>query len=98
MINGIIFDFNRTIYDPETDVLTDGAIDLLEELHNSGYKMCLLSKRTHPKRREEISLLGLDRYFLDVLVIEGEKKKNILSIVLDVWIFSLKTWLLLEIG
>ena len=73
MINGIIFDFNRTLYDPENDRMTEGAIPLLENLSDLGYKLCLLSKKTSPKRRELISQLGLDKYFMDIQVVEGSK-------------------------
>lgn len=73
MIKGIIFDFNRTIYDPETSKLTSGALDLLDSLKNKGYKMCLLSKKTKEDRIELIIGSGLEKYFSDIRVIDGEK-------------------------
>ena len=74
MIRGIIFDFNRTLYDPETGMLTEGALDLLEHLKAKVYKMCLISKKTTSDRREQISRLGLDGYFLDVQVLDEDAK------------------------
>lgn len=76
MVRGIIFDFNRTLYNPETSSLTSGTLDLLRYLKNSSYKLCLISKKTQEERREQISELGLDLYFPDILVIEGEKTKQ----------------------
>ena len=73
MIKGAIFDFNRTIYDPESDALIEGSLDLLEKLISEGYKLCLLSKKTTKDRRQQISNLGLDEYFLGIQVIEGKK-------------------------
>jgi len=76
MIKGIIFDFNRTLYDPETSSLAPGALEALDRLSEKGYKMCLLSKKTQEDRRERISELGLDKYFLDIQVIEGERREE----------------------
>ncbi len=75
MIKGIIFDFNRTIYDPEKNALTEGAIELLEDL-SSRFQLCLLSKTDEADRRKQISKLGLDKYFKDIQVNEGEKHKS----------------------
>jgi len=76
MSKGIIFDFNRTIYDPDTNRLTEGAMDLLDCLHKKGYNLSLISKKTRPDRREQISRLGLDKYFHLILVIEGGKTEQ----------------------
>ena len=73
MIKGIIFDFNRTLFDPDKNNLNLGVLDLLDELLDAGFKLCLLSKRSQEDRREQISKLGLDKYFLDIQVIEGDK-------------------------
>ncbi|MCK5039474.1 MAG: HAD hydrolase-like protein [Candidatus Aenigmarchaeota archaeon] len=73
---GIIFDFNRTLYNPETNNLTPGVIDLLASLKNSGYRLCLISKATTENRREEISDLGLDPYFVYIQVNEGNKNAS----------------------
>jgi len=76
MIKGIIFDFNRTIYDPEADRLVSGCKDLLENLKKSNYRMCLISKKTKINRREQIFRLELDKYFKKILVIDGQKNKK----------------------
>ena len=77
MIRGIIFDFNRTIFDPEIPGLSRGAIELLEKLKTSGYKMCLISKASSIERKNEISELGLDKYFIDIqVIVEGHKTEQ----------------------
>lgn len=75
MIKGIIFDFNRTIYDPEKNALTEGVIELLEDL-SSRFQLCLLSKTDEADRRKQISELGLDKYFKDIQVNEEEKQES----------------------
>ena len=75
MIKGIIFDFNRTIYDPEKNTLTEGVIGLLEDL-SSRFQLCLLSSGAEAERRKQISELGLDEYFKDIQVNEGEKQES----------------------
>jgi FMN phosphatase YigB (HAD superfamily) len=76
MIKGIIFDFNRTLYDPDTQQLTPGVLKILDTLIKDGYKLCLLSKKTKDERREQIAQLGLDKYFLNIQVVEGEKTES----------------------
>ncbi len=75
MTKGIIFDFNRTIYDPEKNALTEGVIGLLEDL-SLRFQLCLLSKGVEAERRKQISELGLDEYFKDIQVNEGEKQES----------------------
>lgn len=84
MIKGIIFDFNRTIYNPELARINDGVINLLERLVNSGYKLCLLSKKTIRDRRKQISELGLDKYFINIQVIDGDKTEQNFERCIDV--------------
>lgn len=77
MIKGIIFDFNRTIYDPDIPGLTIGSTNLLEKLINDGYKMCLISKASSIERKDEISKLGLDKYFIDIqVIVDGHKTEE----------------------
>ena len=71
MIQGVIFDFNRTLFDPITDKLTEGAITLLEKLKDK-YKLALLSvaiTKTEQERKQQIHDLGLEKYFCWIKVI-----------------------------
>lgn len=47
----IIFDFNRTLFDPEQSALAPGALALLDVAKNKGYTLVLLAKAA-PSRRE----------------------------------------------
>jgi putative hydrolase of the HAD superfamily len=76
MIKGIIWDFNRTLYDPDTSSLTSGAQLVLEDLSRDGYKMCLLSKKTNSNRETLIASLGIDKYFLDIQIVEEIKTED----------------------
>ena len=43
MIKGIIFDFNRTLYLPETEEILENAIKLLQKLKGAGLVLALLT-------------------------------------------------------
>ena len=73
-VSGIIFDFNRTLYDPDTSQVIEGGLELLEKLTLSGHKLALVCKKSASDRSEVIGSLGLDRFFCKVLIIEGNKK------------------------
>ncbi len=74
MCKGVIFDFNRTIYDPQNASLMKGATDLLDFFRDKGLVMSLLSKANQPGREEEIKNLGIETYFVDTIVTYGKKK------------------------
>jgi len=76
MIKGVIFDFNRTLYNPDTNALNEGALELLEKLASSGYKLCLLSKKSEEERKDKILRLGIEKYFIFIEVVEGEKTEK----------------------
>ena len=76
MIKGIIFDFNRTIYDPCTDSLTEGCLKVLDALGDKECRLCLLSVKTRPDREEQIDRLRLKPYFKKILIINEEEQKN----------------------
>jgi FMN phosphatase YigB (HAD superfamily) len=57
----IIFDFNRTLYNPESGELYDGVIELLEKLHKE-HHLFLLSKQ-EGGRGEFLRHLGIADYF-----------------------------------
>jgi len=82
-IRGFIFDFNRTLYDPEKNELIAGVLEILKKLFDSGYKLCLLSKKANLDRRRQISQLGLDKYFIDILVTDGDKNESDFQVCVD---------------
>lgn len=68
----VIFDFNRTLYDPETGSFFPGAIQTLEKLKKKGAVLILLGKGTD-ERMNLINELGLHRYF-DEIIVREEKE------------------------
>ncbi|MCL5427780.1 MAG: HAD hydrolase-like protein [Candidatus Marsarchaeota archaeon] len=83
MIRGVIFDFNRTLYDPDSRQLAEGALQLLGRLRSRGYAMCLISKKSAEDRRGHIASLGIGVYFKRILVIEGSKQEAHFSECMD---------------
>ena len=76
-----IFDFNRTIYDPEKDELIEGARVLLEHLAQSGVCMLLISKRENG-RTQTLARLGIEGFFQDVIFTD-EKTSQLFSDVIS---------------
>jgi FMN phosphatase YigB (HAD superfamily) len=58
----IIFDFNRTLYDPEKQALIPGAVETLAQLKSQGFTLHLVSMAAD-SRHELIKRLGLDQFF-----------------------------------
>lgn len=65
----VIFDFNRTLFDPDTNALLPGARELLEKLRARAIPLFLISKRDEgrPQLLKELDLEGL---FEDTLFVE----------------------------
>jgi FMN phosphatase YigB (HAD superfamily) len=57
----IIFDYNRTIFDPETDNIYPGVIELLKKL--SVYHKLFLVSRNEPERKKRFEDLHIKDYF-----------------------------------
>ena len=74
MNKAIIFDFYRTIFDPETNSLDPGALEILGGLGRK-HKLFLVS--TGGKERKKlIDSFQLKRFFVKILVLEKEKRKE----------------------
>lgn len=73
-VKAVIFDFNRTLYDPEKENLMEGARRLLNSLKKRGIKMALLSVTSSGEREQLIASLDLHSYFEETLVLTGTKK------------------------
>lgn len=77
MIEGIVFDYGRTLADADTNQLFPGAEEILENLHAKGFKMAVMSRTSDPKKRlGEFKKYNLDRYFQVFVALpkEGTKK------------------------
>lgn len=69
----IIFDFNRTIYNPENNSVIAGAIELLTKLNQEQYELHLLSM-AQPSRMELIENLGLKQLFTSIQLCQSKTK------------------------
>ncbi len=78
MINLIIFDWKRTLYDPDQQTLIDGARELLEYLKNQGIPMVLIGKGGDDMN-EEVTRLGVKGYFQKVVFAQGDKDPNVFA-------------------
>lgn len=76
MFNKVIFDWKRTLYDPDERVLIDGAIDLLETLINKNIPLVLIGKGGKDMN-EEVSRLGVKKYFKEILFAQGDKDPEV---------------------
>lgn len=74
--DAVIFDFNRTIYDPKTEKLMEGAVRLIHHLQKRKVKLALLTRTTDDKRRQLIKSLGLDSLFDEIVLTEEKKQEH----------------------
>lgn len=72
MNKGIVFDFNRTLYDPDGNSLMPHALECLENLKQKGWRLFLIGKGT-ASRENLIHELGLDRFFEKIIVKEEKE-------------------------
>lgn len=75
----IIFDFNRTIYDPEQGTAMPGALELLRALKAAGHNLFLVSK-LEAGREDALKTLGMSSFFAETFFVEekGETLKKII--------------------
>jgi len=78
MIKGIIFDWNRTLYDKDKKELIESALFVINELHRRKYKMCIVSKgREHTS--ELLRKHNLSKYFSEVVLSEEKTEKEFVA-------------------
>lgn len=65
----VIFDLNRTLYDPETDTLLPGTIETLTELCQRDYKLHLIS-RNEVNRGDILTRFQIRKFFLTINLVE----------------------------
>ncbi|MEK7607896.1 MAG: HAD hydrolase-like protein [Patescibacteria group bacterium] len=75
----IIFDYNRTIFDPEKDRLYDGAFEVLKTLAMNND--LFLVSRNEPKRETRLKSLGIIGLFKKILFIGEKSEDSFLSFV-----------------
>ena len=75
MIYSIIFDWKRTLYNPDTSTLIDGAVQILNYFSRHNIPMFLIGKGQQ-EMYDETHKLDVAKYFQDILFIEGSKDPN----------------------
>ncbi|RJQ35255.1 hypothetical protein C4568_01390 [Candidatus Parcubacteria bacterium] len=78
----VIFDFNRTIYDPDRNDFIDGAEDLLRFLHEKQVPMYLVSK-AEESRPQVLEEMGLANYFQKTFFVERKEPALFFEILRD---------------
>lgn len=76
----IIFDFNRTLYNPDTQALLPGASALLTYAHSKDYVLVLLSKAS-PTRHQLVDELGIASFFAEMRFVEHKTAELLEDIV-----------------
>lgn len=76
MFKMVIFDWKRTLYDPDQKKLISGALELLEFFKGKKIPMVLLGKGEDEMHRE-VERLKVRKYFIKVIFAPGEKDPKI---------------------
>lgn len=69
----IIFDYNRTLFNPETGKLYTGIFMMLKKLAKK-HKLFLITMN-EPERKNTIKELGIDQYFRQILFVEQKTEE-----------------------
>lgn len=81
-MNTIIFDWKRTLYNPESKQLINGAYDILDYLKNTNTKLVLVGKGKNDMY-DEVIRLGIDGYFTNIYFSEWAKEESIFDEYVD---------------
>lgn len=76
MIRYVIFDWKRTLYDPDEKALIDGALDILMYLQKKDIPLVLIGKGGEDMY-QEVERLGVKPYFTKIIFQEGKKDVNL---------------------
>ncbi len=69
----IIFDYNRTIFDPDTDTTYLGVLDVLKRL-SLKHELFLIS-RNEPARKKRVEELNIKNYFQKIIFVDEKSVK-----------------------
>lgn len=72
----IVFDWKRTLYDPDSKLLIKGAKTLFSFLKREKIFLVLIGKGDH-KMYEEVKRLGFDKFFSKIIFKETKKNINL---------------------
>lgn len=74
----IIFDYNRTLFDPDNNKLYDGVLELLESLYKD-HKLYLFTLN-ESGREEFFRNLSIDKFFSKIAFVDEKNEENISSL------------------
>lgn len=83
MIKKIIFDWKRTLYNPDEKILIPGAIELLNFVKDKNVPMVLIGKGGEDME-SELERLEMKNYFSEVFFQEGDKDIELFKKYVDV--------------
>lgn len=72
----IIFDWKRTLYDPDSKILISGTLQLLKFLKQKNIKVVLIGKGGS-EMNQEVKRLKIKKYFTAIIFQEGRKDENL---------------------
>lgn len=72
----IIFDWKRTLYNPDTGELINGSKELLEYAKTRTTKLVLIGKGAQ-EMHDEVKRLGVKDYFSEIIFQEGKKDSEV---------------------
>ncbi|MFA5791717.1 MAG: HAD hydrolase-like protein [Candidatus Paceibacterota bacterium] len=76
MINNIIFDWKRTLYNPDDGTLIEGAKEILEVLQHKNIPLTLIGKGNADMYRE-VKRLEVEKYFSNIIFQDGLKENSL---------------------
>lgn len=71
----IIFDFMRTLYDPDEKSIVRGALELLKSLRNAGFILILISTEIGNKA-DPIAQTGITPYFEKIILTREKSERD----------------------
>ena len=74
----IIFDWKRTLYDPESKTLIQDSLQLLKFLKQKKINIILIGKGGS-EMNQEVERLKIRKYFTTIIFQEGQKDENLFS-------------------
>ena len=79
----IIFDFMRTLYDPDEKSIVRGTLELLKSLRNAGFILILISTEIGNKA-DPITQTGITPYFEKIILTREKSERDFKEIQTDV--------------
>ena len=74
MIKNILIDFKRTLYNPDTKMLIEGALSGLELFQKEGLHVRLVGKGSPEEIRSIIDDFGIGSYFGEICIDDDKEK------------------------